>query len=185
MQNIIAQLKIGQKHYDVHSPDTTILFTHYSPSLDSIIYWFLKKSINFYGEALVRTIGMEKKGFGSTEKGLEWIDSFYTANGFDTDAFHVYDGSGLSPANRVTPSAMAGALYFAKSRSWFPSFYDALPVYNGMKLKSGTIGHVKCYAGYHTSKAGKQYVVTFMVNNYNGSPSALVNKMFIVLDNLK
>ncbi len=163
----------------------TNLFTNQSPALDSIVYWLLKKSINLYGEALVRTIGVEKKGFGSTEKGLEWVDSFYTANGFDTEAMHVYDGSGLSPANRVTPNAMTGALYLARSRSWFPAFYDALPLYNGMKLKSGTIGHVKCYAGYHTSKAGKQYVVTFMVNNYNSSPSALVNKMFTVLDNLK
>ena len=97
----------------------------------------------------------------------------------------MYDGSGLSPANRVTPYTMTKALYYAKSRSWFPYFYDALPLYNGMKLKSGTIGRVKCFTGYHTSKNGKQYIVTFMVNNYNNSPSALVNKMYTLLDCLK
>ena len=35
---------------------TPILYIN-SPVLDSIVYWFLKKSINLYGEALVRTIG--------------------------------------------------------------------------------------------------------------------------------
>ena len=38
-----------------------------SPSLDSINYWFLKKSINLYGEALVKTLGYEKEKEGSTE----------------------------------------------------------------------------------------------------------------------
>jgi D-alanyl-D-alanine carboxypeptidase/D-alanyl-D-alanine-endopeptidase (penicillin-binding protein 4) len=33
--------------------DPQIFYTHYSPSLDSIIYWFLQKSINLYGEALI------------------------------------------------------------------------------------------------------------------------------------
>jgi D-alanyl-D-alanine carboxypeptidase/D-alanyl-D-alanine-endopeptidase (penicillin-binding protein 4) len=165
--------------------DTNYFLTLNSPSLDSIVYWFMRKSVNLYGEAMIRTIGLEKKGLGSTKKGLEWVDSFYQANGFDTEAMHMYDGSGLSPANRTTPAAMAKALYFAKSKSWFPSFYDALPLYNGMKLKSGTINRVKSYAGYHKSKSGREFVVCIMVNNYNSSPSALVSKMFKVLDELK
>lgn len=156
-----------------------------SPSMDSMVYWFLRKSVNLYGEAFLRTIGLEKKGLGSTRKGLEWIESFYGSNGFDTEALHLYDGSGLSAANRITPYVLTRALYFAKNKNWFPSFYDALPLYNGMKLKSGTIGRVKCFAGYHTSRSGNQYIVALMVNNYNSSPSALVNKMFSVLDKLK
>lgn len=156
-----------------------------SPTLDSLVYWFMRKSINLYGEALVRKIGSEKKNSGTTGSGLEWIDSLYTSNGFDTEAMHLYDGSGLSPANRITPFALAKALYYAKSKTWFPYFYDALPTYNNMKLKSGTINRVKSFAGYHTSKAGTGYVVTIMVNNYNSSHSALVNKMFAVLDCLK
>ncbi len=163
----------------------TPVYTHHSPTLDSLVYWFLKKSINLYGEAFVRTIGMEKKGNGSVEKGLEWVDSLYAANGVDSKAMRLSDGCGLSPANRITPLVITKALQFAKGRSWFSHFYDALPLYNNMKLKSGTIAGVKSFAGYHTSKTGKQYIVSFIVNNYNGSPSALVNKMFTVLNALK
>jgi D-alanyl-D-alanine carboxypeptidase/D-alanyl-D-alanine-endopeptidase (penicillin-binding protein 4) len=163
----------------------TGIYNLQSPKLDSIVYWFMTKSINLYGEALLRRIGLDKKGFGSVKNGLEWIDSLLAANKFDMEALHLSDGSGLSPANRVTPGVMTQLLFYAKSRNWFSYFYDAIPLYNGMKLKSGTIGRVKCFAGYHTAKSGEQYIVTFMVNNYNSSPSALVNKMYTVLNVLK
>jgi D-alanyl-D-alanine carboxypeptidase/D-alanyl-D-alanine-endopeptidase (penicillin-binding protein 4) len=164
---------------------TAYLLDYQSPGIDSLMYWFLHKSINLYGEAFLRKIGLDKNGFGSNEKGIDWIEAFYISKGIDRDALHLYDGSGLSPANRVAPVAMAQALYYAKKQPWFPAFLDALPTYNGMKLKSGTINRVKCYAGYHTSKAGKEYIVSLMINNYNGSTSALVSKMFKLLDELK
>ena len=171
--------RIFNQKKPAESPVTNIL-TISSPSLDSMVYWFLKKSINLYGEALVRTIGLQKMGYGSTDKGLEWIDSFYTANNFDTRAMHMTDGSGLSPTNRITPLTLVKALAYAQSKTWFPAFYDALPMYNGMKLKSGTIHRTKAFAGYHNG-----FIVSIMVNNYNGSSSTLVDKMFKVLDELK
>jgi D-alanyl-D-alanine carboxypeptidase/D-alanyl-D-alanine-endopeptidase (penicillin-binding protein 4) len=54
-----------------------------------------------------------------------------------------------------------------------------------MKLKSGTIRGAKAFAGYHTSKEGKQYVVAIIVNNYDGTAAAIVGKMYKVLDELK
>ena len=74
---------------------------------------------------------------------------------------------------------------YAQKQTWFDYFYDALPVYNLMKLKSGTIGGSKSFAGYHQSKDGTKYAVSIIVNNYSGSASAIVNKMFTVLDILK
>lgn len=156
-----------------------------SPTLDSIVYWFMKKSINLYGEALLKTIGLVKKGEGDTDAGIDWLTDFYASNGVHKDALHMEDGSGLSPANRVTPFALTQALKVAQGKEWFPYFYDALPLYNGMKLKSGTIKRVKCYAGYHTAANGKKYIVSLMVNNYNGSHASLLTKMYQVLDQLK
>ena len=51
-------------------------YTHYSPPLDSIIYWFLQKSINLYGEALIKTFAYEKQGFGSTDSGAAIIKKY-------------------------------------------------------------------------------------------------------------
>ena len=51
--------------------------------------------------------------------------------------------------------------------------------------KSGTIRDVKGFCGYHKAKDGKEYIFSFLVNNYNGRTSAVVSKMYKVLDELK
>jgi D-alanyl-D-alanine carboxypeptidase/D-alanyl-D-alanine-endopeptidase (penicillin-binding protein 4) len=161
------------------------LYTHFSPPLDSIIYWFNKKSINLYGEALVKTFAYEKQGFGSTDSGVAILKRFWKEKGLDEEELNMYDGSGLSPMNRVTTHAQVEILKFARSRPWYSSFYHSLPEYNGMKIKSGTIGDVKGFCGYHKAKDGKEYIFSFLVNNYSGRTSPVVNKMYKVLDELK
>ena len=161
------------------------LHTHYSPPLDSIIFWFLQKSINLYGEALVKTFAYEKRGFGATDTGVAIVKDFWNQKGLDENELNIYDGSGLSPLNRVTTHAQAEVLKFAMQQSWFPDFFKALPEYNGMKMKSGSISDVKGFCGYHTSGDGTQYIFSFLVNNYNGLSSGVVKKMYKVLDSLK
>ena len=165
--------------------ENSLIYTHSSPSLDSIIYWFLKKSINLYGKTLVKTFAYEKQGFGSTDSGVAIVRKFWKEKGLDEDELNIYDGSGLSPLNRLTTHAQVEVLKYAKTKDWFPYFYAALPEYNGMKLKSGTISDVKGFCGYHTAKDGTEYIVSFLVNNYNGRTSGVVNKMYKVLDELK
>lgn len=171
-----------------------ILFTHYSPPLDSIIYWFLQKSINLYGESLIKTFAYIKSKpelidttvvSHLTDSGAAIVKKFWKDKGLDDDELNIYDGSGLSPLNRLTTHAQVEVLKYAKTRDWFPYFYDALPEYNGMKMKSGTISDVKGFCGYHKAKNGKEYIFSFLVNNYNGRTSGLVNKMYKMLDELK
>jgi D-alanyl-D-alanine carboxypeptidase/D-alanyl-D-alanine-endopeptidase (penicillin-binding protein 4) len=156
-----------------------------SPPLDSIIYWFLKRSINLYGEALVKTFAYAKKGFGTTDTGIVIVKDFWKQKGLDPEELNMKDGSGLSPQNRVTTHAQVEILKYAKKQSWFPYFFDALPEFNNMKMKSGSISDVKGFCGYHTSGDGTQYIFSFLVNNYTGSSSAVVQKMYKLLDTLK
>lgn len=159
--------------------------TLYSPTLDSIIYWFNKRSINLYGEALLKTVAVKKQNFGSTDSGLIILKKFWKEKGIDENELNMYDGSGLSPLNRVTTHAQVEILKYSKGRDWFQSFYHSLPIYNDMHMKSGTISDVKGFCGYHTSKDGKEYIFSFLVNNYSGRSSGVVNKMYKVLDVLK
>jgi serine-type D-Ala-D-Ala carboxypeptidase/endopeptidase (penicillin-binding protein 4) len=184
MENV-TKSGIRQIHYENHSPDTTVLLTHYSPSLDSIVYWFLKKSINLYGEALVKTFAYQKNGFGETTKGVEIVKNFWREKGIAPTELNIVDGSGLSPLNRVTTHAQVMVLKYAKAQPWFEDYYNAFPEYNGMKMKSGTINGVKGFCGYQKSRDGNEYIFSFLVNNYNGSASAVVQKMYKVLDELK
>jgi D-alanyl-D-alanine carboxypeptidase/D-alanyl-D-alanine-endopeptidase (penicillin-binding protein 4) len=167
------------------SKDSTVLFTHYSPSLDSIVYWFLKKSINLYGEALAKTFAYQENGIGDTKKGVEIIKNFWKGKGIAPTELNMVDGSGLSPLNRVTTHAQVTVLNYARNQPWFRGYYDAFPEYNGMNMKSGTISDVKGYCGYQKSKDGNEYIFSFLVNNYNGSSSSLIQKMYKVLDELK
>lgn len=163
----------------------TLLHTEYSPVLDSIIYWFNKKSINLYGEALVKTLAFHKKNIGSTDKGVEIIKDYWKSKGIPDTELNIVDGSGLSPLNRVTTKAQVTVLQYAQKQSWFKGLYNALPVYNNMRMKSGTIRNAKGFTGLHTAQDGSEYIFSFLVNNYNGSASAIVQKMYRVLDVLK
>jgi D-alanyl-D-alanine carboxypeptidase/D-alanyl-D-alanine-endopeptidase (penicillin-binding protein 4) len=60
-----------------------------------------------------------------------------------------------------------------------------LPVYNGIKMKSGTIGGAKAFAGYHTSASGHEYTFSIIINNYDGGVDSIVHKMYALLDVLK
>jgi|APGre2960657404_1045060.scaffolds.fasta_scaffold18816_3 D-alanyl-D-alanine carboxypeptidase/D-alanyl-D-alanine-endopeptidase (penicillin-binding protein 4) len=161
------------------------IMTLFSPPLDSINYWFLQKSVNLYGEAFVKTIAYEKTGFGSTDTGLSIIRDFWSKKGIEKPALHMIDGSGLSPANRVTAHALVTIMQYAKKQSWYPSFYEALPEQNGIKMKSGYIGGVRSYTGYIRSRSGNEYTFSFIINNYDGSSGAVREKMWKLLDVLK
>lgn len=154
-----------------------------SPSLSEITYWFLKKSINLYGESLLKTIAIKSGKAGTTAKGAETEINFWADKGIDRTALNIIDGSGLSPGDRITTSAMASVLFQIQKENWFPDYLKALPEYNGMKIKSGTINDVSAFAGYHTDAAGNKYVVVININNYSGN--SINKKLFKVLDELK
>ncbi|MFM2363033.1 MAG: hypothetical protein RLZZ316_1935 [Bacteroidota bacterium] len=162
-----------------------VIYTHHSPPLDSINYFFLRKSINLYGEALLKVLALEKNGYADTETGVVLLKEFWASKGIHKNALNISDGSGLSPQNRVTTRALVQALQYASKQKWFASFYNALPEYNSMKIKSGSINGCRSFAGYHTSKSGTRYTVAIIVNNYNGSSSSLIKKIYQVLDVLK
>jgi D-alanyl-D-alanine carboxypeptidase/D-alanyl-D-alanine-endopeptidase (penicillin-binding protein 4) len=159
------------------------LLTTYSPSLSQIIYWFNKKSINLYGEHLIRTFSAKAGGVVSTKNGVIQELEYWASKGLDPKAMNIIDGSGLSPATRVTPLAMAKVLFLAQKESWFPDYIQSFPEHNGMQLKSGSINDVAAYAGYYTATTGKKYIIVININNYSGT--GISKKLFRVLDALK
>ena len=166
-------------------PDlTTNLITILSPPLSQIVYWLNKKSINLYAEQLLKTLAWKAGKPVTTEEGVKVVQDFWKAKGIDPKSLNIMDGSGLSPGCRVTTLTLAIILQSAKKEAWFNDFYDSLPIYNNMKMKSGSIQNVLTYAGYQTYK-GRELCFSIMVNNYNGSGREVKEKMFRVLDEMK
>lgn len=160
------------------------LTTIYSPSLSKIVYWLNQKSINLYAEQLLKTIAWKSGKTPTTNNGVEAVQNFWKERGIDANALNIFDGSGLSPADRVTTTTMAHVLQSARQEAWFPDFYESLPVYNNMKMKSGSINNVLAYAGFQTHN-GRELCFSIIVNNYNGKTSGIKEKLFRVLDELK
>ncbi|MBD1387592.1 D-alanyl-D-alanine carboxypeptidase/D-alanyl-D-alanine-endopeptidase [Mucilaginibacter rigui] len=159
---------------------TTIL----SPELSKIVYWLNQKSINLYAEQLLATIAAKAGKPASTNDGVDAMKAFWELKGIDKRSMNIFDGSGLSPEDRITTNTMAHVLQSARSATWFNDFYESLPVYNDMKMKSGSINSVQAYAGFQTHN-GRQLCFSVMVNNYSGPGSGIRAKMFKVLDELK
>lgn len=162
---------------------SNIIMTYKSPTMDKIVYWFLKKSVNLYGETIIKTLGKEKKGVGSFSAGVDYLKDFWTSKGINASMINFADGSGLSPQNYVAARAEVQALLWSRKQAWFNDYFSGFPEQgNGMKMKSGTMKDTKSFAGYHTSKDGKKYVFSIIINNYQGSsPSDALYKVLNVL----
>jgi D-alanyl-D-alanine carboxypeptidase/D-alanyl-D-alanine-endopeptidase (penicillin-binding protein 4) len=155
-----------------------------SPTLSQMIYWTNRKSINLYAEELLKAVALKSGKAGSTANGIDALHDFWKAHGINPNTMDVADGCGLSPGDRITTNTIAIILQSAKAASWFPDFYESLPVYNDMHMKSGSIHNVQAYAGYQTH-TGRELCFSIIVNNYNGSTRSIKEKMFRVLDELK
>ncbi|MDR2206955.1 MAG: D-alanyl-D-alanine carboxypeptidase/D-alanyl-D-alanine-endopeptidase [Flavobacteriaceae bacterium] len=174
----VSEQKINGEKISVF-PKENVFLEYQSPTLDKIIYWFMRKSVNFYGETLIKTIGKEKKKTGSFDAGVSYLKEFWKSKGIQSAMINFADGSGLSPQNYVSARAEVQALIYAKKQTWFAEFYEGFPTHeNGMKMKSGTMKNTKSFAGYY-----KGFAFSIIINNYQGND--ISDALFKVLNVLK
>lgn len=158
-------------------PSRTPILTVRSPGLDSIVQEFLQKSVNLFGEAMVRSLSRQAGGDGSYADGLERLQAFWVSKGIDPRMLALRDGSGLSPTNRVSAEALVRALLYARGMPWFPVFDRAMPLHDGIRMKSGTMGGVRSYAGYLRARDGRDYAFAIIVNHFSGSGAAAAERL--------
>ncbi|MBD1420383.1 D-alanyl-D-alanine carboxypeptidase/D-alanyl-D-alanine endopeptidase [Sphingobacterium chuzhouense] len=162
------------------------LDTHQSPALKDIVHWFNQKSINLYGEVMLKSFGIISHNESTTQKAASLLSKYWEQKlRIPNSELSIQDGSGLSSQNRVTTLAMAKIMHYAQGRPWFADFQKSLPTINGITMKSGTIGGVLGYTGFHTGKTGTPVTFSLLVNNYTGSTSAMRQEMFKLLNSLK
>lgn len=178
---ITNSLRLTRGEKVLETPMNNVFFTYQSPTLDKIIYWFLKKSINLYGESLTKTLAKKNAKEGSFTEGVKFLKEFWKSKGIKPQMINFADGSGLSPQNYVSAKAEVEGLLYAKKQDYFDAFFAGFPVQsNGMKMKSGTIKDSKSFAGF--SKDGK-YVFSIIINNYKGADVS--GALYKVLNPLK
>ncbi len=158
--------------------------TCYSPTLSQIIKVTNKESNNLFAEHLLKTLDVGDDAAVLTQA-IDTLMSFWASRGVDVDGVRLYDGSGLSRANMVTPHFMVSLLEAMKlsknNNSFFQSlaisgvdgtfryFLDDALLKGKVYGKSGSMSGVRCYAGYAYPDSGKAYVFCIMVNNSTAS----------------
>ena len=168
------------------------IYKFYSPPLRDILKPFLKPSQNQIGEALIKTLGLEKTGVGMTDSGAVVMKRQLAAWGIDSMSTVIYDGSGMSRHDLVTPEAIVKILIGIQRDPSFAAFYDALPIAgvdgtvrtrmvgtvaaNNIHAKTGTLEFVRSLSGYVTTAVGEKLVFSMLSNHYTG-PVADVTRL--------
>jgi D-alanyl-D-alanine carboxypeptidase/D-alanyl-D-alanine-endopeptidase (penicillin-binding protein 4) len=158
-----------------------VLAEHVSQPLLEIVRATNKASLNLDAELLLRAIGREKLGAGSTAAGLKVERDFLkSADVADGDVI-LTDGCGLARDDLVTPRAAVAVLSYALRQPWGEAFLSTLPVagVDGtlehrlkntaaaglVQGKTGSADHARALSGYATTRRGEYLVFSFFDNN--------------------
>jgi serine-type D-Ala-D-Ala carboxypeptidase/endopeptidase (penicillin-binding protein 4) len=165
-----------------------------SPPLSDIIEILNHESVNLYAEHLLKELGKKFRNRGSTAAGIEVIYEFLENAGVSRSGVYIEDGSGLSPLNAINTKALSELLLFMKNNgAYFTEYIRSLPdpgregtlktcfrdeiFANSLQAKSGSMTRVRSYAGYITTKSGRELVFSFIANDFSG-PSRHIVTLF-------
>lgn len=168
-----------------------------APPLIETVNDVSRDSDNLAAELLLRHIARAVGGDGS-EDGLEAINQTLEEAGIGRVEVELFDGSGLTPYNRITPAATVKFLTWAAAQPWGDAFRDTLPIggetgslvrrFRGTALqgrifaKTGTVQGVNALSGYMIAASGETLVFSVIANDRPAdAPSvlALIDRMLI------
>lgn len=178
-------IKVSGKYLDGEVPDADLrTFVHHrSPKLSAVLATTNKHSNNFMAEQVLKTIGAEVAGEGSTTSGLLAVEGYLAELGIDPAEFTLVNGSGLSRSILLKPSHLTAVLVdMADDDQVGPEFRASLAIagrdgtlwkrfrgdddYVGrVRGKTGTLNAVHCLTGYIDGGDGHEYAFAFLVND--------------------
>ena len=174
----------------VYAPlqERRVLATHISIPLAQDITLTNKISQNLHAELLFRLLGKTFGSDGSFAEGSRVVRQFLLDAGLNDSDFFMYDGSGMSPDDRIAPRAYAQLLSYASRQPCGAGWRESLPVAgvdgtlaNRFKnsplkgrlwAKTGTLNETAALSGYLTAASGKTLAFSIMVNGHRPGSDA-------------
>jgi serine-type D-Ala-D-Ala carboxypeptidase/endopeptidase (penicillin-binding protein 4) len=154
--------------------------TVWSAPLSSLLKTLNKASDNFFAEMLLKGLGRDFRGAGTTAAGLRVARATLWSLGVPDASFRLYDGSGLDYHDRLSAAAISRLLRVMARRADFATFYDSLAIAGrdgtlrkrmrgtaaegNFHGKTGTLAIASNLSGYVTSTAGHGVVVSILMN---------------------
>ena len=87
-----------------------------------------KDSDNFFAEMLLKGLGKDFAGAGTSDAGVGVVRTTLETIGLPLDSIVIHDGSGLSYDDRVTPSFLVQLLTTMTRRPEAGAYYDSLAI---------------------------------------------------------
>lgn len=172
--------------------DRTPVSEYFSPPLYKIIQEVNKNSNNLTAECLLKTIAKENTGTGSFRKGCEQLNRFIARKGVADENIAVYDGSGLSRMNLLSPKIQTQLLSAFYKSNFKNDFINSLAVpgengtlknrmtkaraSNYVFAKTGSMNGVSALCGYIFTKDNETLAFSIMISNFTG-PASLANNL--------
>ena len=172
----------GQGQLLLPIPTPYTLVTRLAPAIAQDLTVINKVSQNLHAELLLRLLGKTQGDDGSLEQGVQVVRQFALSAGVGANEFFIYDGSGLSADNEVTPRAITTLLRYASQQPWGEAFRQTLPVggvdgslatrftRDGLAGKvfgkTGTLAEVNALSGYVVANSGKILAFSILCNNH-------------------
>ena len=148
-----------------------------SVPMSQVLTEMLKNSDNTTAELVLKEIGLQSRGQGTTAAGIEATKESLKNQSFDVTDLVMLDGSGLDTGNRMS-CELSLALVSAVSQR--PEFSDALPLggksgtlrkrmlatpsTGRVRAKTGTLNSVNALAGFADTPQGSTLSFAFMHN---------------------
>jgi len=162
-------------------PETArLLKQQFSAPLSALLKRMNKHSDNFFAEIMLKGLGKDFNGEGSTRAGLEVSRANLAAMGLDPASYRLLDGCGLSYENRLTARDLVRIMGAARRRFDFDDYYDSLAIAGvdgtledrmrgtaaagNAHAKTGTLNIAVCLSGYVTSANDRLVGYAILVN---------------------
>ena len=159
-----GQVRIGP----VDTRAGRLLINHTSPLVPAISL-MLHNSQNFYGEQLLRLLGVERFADGSITAGAKATQMVLRRLvGAHADQITILDGSGLSYGNSASSEVMVDMLVAMHRSPLRDAFYDSLKERNlgriQGRVKTGTLAVATCLVGYLDPTPGRRRAFAILCN---------------------
>jgi D-alanyl-D-alanine carboxypeptidase/D-alanyl-D-alanine-endopeptidase (penicillin-binding protein 4) len=169
-----GQIKIAKAKID--KP----IATHQSPSLLQLNTVVMQASNNLYADSLIKVLGKKHYNLGTLQAGSYAMTNILKDKlGLNTDSVRLFDGSGGSTYNKVTPEDLALLLQAIYNKPEYKNLYldvqkvDAQHTFyqrltknitTPLYLKTGSMTGVSNIAGYIKTKTGRTLILVCLLN---------------------